>query len=170
MGIKQSNLSASSPNLPQSGAQNRRSNGTVSGAARSSSHSNSHGNSNSIYHHNHEHEDNDLSNELNQLINTPSLPIQLIPFAFNNELKCPLCSKIVLQDDAECHFVMCLTKPRISYNEDTLTENKGECVICLEDLDKGNTIARLPCLCIYHKKCIDSWFEVNRSCPEHPSD
>lgn len=28
------------------------------------------------------------------------------------------------------------------FTEDTLTENKGECVICLEDLDKGNTIAR----------------------------
>lgn len=36
--------------------------------------------------------------------------------------------------------------------EDTLTEDKGECVICLEELAKGDTIARLPCLCIYHKK------------------
>lgn len=32
------------------------------------------------------------------------------------------------------------------------------------------TIARLPCLCVYHKSCTDSWFEVNRSCPEHPED
>lgn len=36
--------------------------------------------------------------------------------------------------------------------EDVLTDAKGEeCVICLEDLDAGNVIARLPCLCIYHK-------------------
>ncbi|XP_034249851.1 E3 ubiquitin-protein ligase ZNRF1 [Thrips palmi] len=87
-----------------------------------------------------------------------------------NGIKCPVCSKFVLSDDIECHIVMCLTKPRLSYNEDVLTDDKGECVICLEDLLQGNTIARLPCLCIYHKNCIDRWFEVNRSCPEHPGD
>lgn len=85
-------------------------------------------------------------------------------------IKCPVCSKFVLPDDIECHLVMCLTKPRLSYNEDILTDAKGECVICLEDLSPGDVIARLPCLCIYHKGCIDQWFEVNRSCPEHPGD
>lgn len=85
-------------------------------------------------------------------------------------IKCPVCSKTILTDDVECHLVMCLTKPRISYNEDVLKEQKGECVICLEDMDQGDTIARLPCLCIYHKRCIDDWFQVNRSCPEHPAD
>ncbi|XP_064467040.1 E3 ubiquitin-protein ligase ZNRF2-like [Ornithodoros turicata] len=96
-----------------------------------------------------------------------SLPVQFVSF---NGIKCPVCSKFVLPDDVECHLVMCLTKPRISYNDDVLTEDKGECVICLEDLTQGDTIARLPCLCIYHKRCIDAWFEVNRSCPEHPLD
>ncbi|CAD7090032.1 unnamed protein product [Hermetia illucens] len=83
-------------------------------------------------------------------------------------IKCPVCSKFVLPDDIECHLVMCLTKPRLSYNEDVLTDAKGECVICLEELNPGDVIARLPCLCIYHKGCIDKWFEVNRCCPEHP--
>ncbi|CAM1298201.1 ZNRF2 (predicted) [Pycnogonum litorale] len=96
-----------------------------------------------------------------------SLPAQLLSF---NGIKCPVCNKFVLPDDIECHLVMCLTKPRINYNEDVLSEDKGECVICLDDLQQGDTIARLPCLCIYHKSCIDSWFEVNRSCPEHPTD
>ncbi|NXL22095.1 ZNRF2 ligase, partial [Setophaga kirtlandii] len=66
--------------------------------------------------------------------------------------------------------------------EDVLSKDAGECAICLEELQQGDTIARLPCLCIYHKgqvflrmdvkftSCIDEWFEVNRSCPEHPSD
>ncbi|KAL0822143.1 hypothetical protein ABMA28_004276 [Loxostege sticticalis] len=85
-------------------------------------------------------------------------------------IKCPVCSKFVLPDDIECHLVMCLTRPRLSYNEDVLSDSKGECVICLEELSAGDTIARLPCLCIYHKGCIDQWFEVNRSCPEHPGD
>ncbi|XP_043229640.1 E3 ubiquitin-protein ligase ZNRF1-like [Amphibalanus amphitrite] len=87
-----------------------------------------------------------------------------------NGIKCPVCNKFVLPDDVECHIVMCLTKPRISYNEDVLTEEKGECVICLEVLEQGHVIARLPCLCIYHKSCIDEWFQVNRTCPEHPGD
>uniref|UniRef100_A0A1L8DSX8 E3 ubiquitin-protein ligase ZNRF1 n=1 Tax=Nyssomyia neivai TaxID=330878 RepID=A0A1L8DSX8_9DIPT len=87
-----------------------------------------------------------------------------------NDIKCPFCNKFVLSDDIECHLVMCLTKPRLSYNEDILSDAKGECVICLDDLSPGDVIARLPCLCVYHKGCIDKWFEVNRSCPEHPGD
>jgi hypothetical protein len=35
--------------------------------------------------------------------------------------------------------------------EDVLNDAKGECVICLEELLEGDIIARLPCLCIYHK-------------------
>ncbi|KAL1247368.1 hypothetical protein QQF64_022744 [Cirrhinus molitorella] len=84
--------------------------------------------------------------------------------------KCPVCSKSVASNEMEVHFIMCLSKPRLSYNDDVLSRDAGECVICLEELQQGDTIARLPCLCIYHKSCIDSWFEINRSCPEHPSD
>lgn len=98
-----------------------------------------------------------------------SFPSHLFASSFLHGLKCPVCSKFVQSDDLEIHLVMCLTKPRISYNEDVLTQEAGECVICLEDLAVGEKIARLPCLCIYHKKCIDDWFQVNRSCPEHPS-
>lgn len=89
---------------------------------------------------------------------------------FSIGFKCPVCSKFVSSDEMDLHLVMCLTKPRITYNEDVLSKDAGECAICLEDLQQGDTIARLPCLCIYHKGCIDEWFEVNRSCPEHPSD
>ncbi|KAK3085408.1 hypothetical protein FSP39_002894 [Pinctada imbricata] len=96
-----------------------------------------------------------------------SLPLHL--FALHG-IKCPVCTKYVPPEDIECHLVICLTKPRITYNEDVLKEDKGECVICFDELCKGDTIARLPCLCIYHKGCIDKWFEKNRSCPEHPQD
>ena len=48
-------------------------------------------------------------------------------------------------------LVMCLTRPKLTYNEETVDESKGEeCVICFEDFVQGETIARLPCLCIYH--------------------
>ncbi|XP_070822371.1 E3 ubiquitin-protein ligase znrf2 [Chaetodon trifascialis] len=98
-----------------------------------------------------------------------SLPAHLSPHLFGG-FKCPVCSKFVSSEEMDLHLVLCLTKPRVTYNEDVLTKDAGECAICLEELVQGDTIARLPCLCIYHKGCIDEWFEVNRSCPEHPSD
>ncbi|KJH51805.1 hypothetical protein DICVIV_01996 [Dictyocaulus viviparus] len=108
------------------------------------------------------------------------------------DMTCPICHKTVPSDEADVHLVMCLTRPRIIYNEDTLTENKGECSICLEEMSSGAVIARLPCLCIYHKqsrsevfihyrmvfiqtanspfRCIDDWFKRKNCCPEHPGD
>ncbi|CAF4281298.1 unnamed protein product [Rotaria sp. Silwood2] len=72
------------------------------------------------------------------------------------DVPCPVCNKIIPSDSFDKHIIQCLSKPRIDYNEDTLTENKGECVICLDDLLEGQKIARLPCLCIYHKSFIEN--------------
>lgn len=63
-----------------------------------------------------------------------------------------MCHKRIPADDAEVHLVMCFTRPQIAYNEDVLVEEKGECAICLDEMSAGQTIARLPCLCIYHKQ------------------
>uniref|UniRef100_A0A914L453 E3 ubiquitin-protein ligase ZNRF1 n=1 Tax=Meloidogyne incognita TaxID=6306 RepID=A0A914L453_MELIC len=94
-----------------------------------------------------------------------SLPLlQLI----GRDIKCPVCHKIVPLKDVEMHLVMCFTRPVLSYNDDVLTADKGECSICLEDMSEGDNIARLPCLCIYHKICIDEWFKRKNTCPEHP--
>lgn len=73
-------------------------------------------------------------------------------FVLFSDFKCPICNKTVPSDDIECHLVMCLTRPRIGYNEDILTEDRGECPICFDDMNQGDTIARLPCLCVYHKR------------------
>ncbi|XP_044049738.1 E3 ubiquitin-protein ligase znrf1 isoform X1 [Siniperca chuatsi] len=103
-------------------------------------------------------------------LETPWYPVRVTRRLPSKGFKCPVCSKSVASSEMEVHFIMCLSKPRLSYNDDVLARDAGECVICLEELQQGDTIARLPCLCIYHKSCIDSWFEINRSCPEHPSD
>ncbi len=86
-------------------------------------------------------------------------------------LRCPLCKQMSNDsDDFQAHVINCLTKPRLSYNADRLEQDRhDECVICFEDFLKGELIARLPCLCIYHKHCIDDWFKVNRTCPQHPN-
>lgn len=42
------------------------------------------------------------------------------------------------------------------FTADVLNKDSGECSICLEDLVQGETIARLACLCIYHKRYASS--------------
>ncbi|XP_020498821.1 E3 ubiquitin-protein ligase ZNRF2 [Labrus bergylta] len=98
-----------------------------------------------------------------------SLPAHLSPHLLGG-FHCPLCSKFMAADEIEKHLLMCFSKTHLTYNKDILSRDSGECAICLDELEQGDTIARLPCLCIYHKGCIDEWFEVNRSCPEHPAD
>ncbi|XP_075242463.1 uncharacterized protein LOC142337214 [Convolutriloba macropyga] len=86
-------------------------------------------------------------------------------------LRCPLCKQTSTDSEQfQAHVIHCLTKPRLTYNVDRLEHDRDEeCVICFETFLKGDCIARLPCLCIYHKKCIDDWFKVNRKCPQHPN-
>ncbi|KAI1901242.1 hypothetical protein AGOR_G00032300 [Albula goreensis] len=85
-------------------------------------------------------------------------------------VRCPFCTKPFPGGRIEEHLLSCLTSPPLPYNMDILTKDSGECSICLEDLLRGETIARLACLCVYHKSCIDSWCKVKPCCPEHPFD
>lgn len=43
--------------------------------------------------------------------------------------------------------------------------NDQQCQVCLEEFKSGDDIRTLPCLHIYHKKCIDQWLVRNRTCP-----
>ncbi|KAK9470405.1 FYVE zinc finger-domain-containing protein [Dipodascopsis tothii] len=44
-----------------------------------------------------------------------------------------------------------------------------ECVICFEEFGPGDFVARLECLCVYHRKCIKAWFDKKGAgeCPIH---
>ncbi|RVE60983.1 hypothetical protein OJAV_G00166130 [Oryzias javanicus] len=75
----------------------------------------------------------------------------------HGNIRCPFCSKPFPGGRIEDHLLSCLTSPTLPYNTDVLSKDSGECSICLEDLVQGETIARLACLCVYHKSCIDSW-------------
>ncbi|EPS41707.1 hypothetical protein H072_4394 [Dactylellina haptotyla CBS 200.50] len=48
-------------------------------------------------------------------------------------------------------------------------DQKAECVICFEEFEEGDSIARLECFCRYHKKCITDWFNRrgDGQCPVH---
>jgi len=100
----------------------------------------------------------------------PNLSQSLPHYFYRKDAVCSMCGKMIPAEDVEVHFVMCITKPRVSYNEDELTHDAGECSICLEEMEKGDKIARLPCLCVYHIECIEQWFKKSQTCPEHPPD
>lgn len=45
-------------------------------------------------------------------------------------------------------------------------KNKGlSCTICHEDYKNDDAILRLPCRHEYHKKCLNEWFNKQKSCP-----
>ncbi|RUS35352.1 FYVE zinc finger-domain-containing protein [Jimgerdemannia flammicorona] len=101
----------------------------------------------------------------------------------NQSMKdCPACGK-TLMDMAggkaaqEQHVKECLEKGRggsvsgVRYVVSKLDLNSRlvgqECPICFEEFLPGHTIARLNCLCSYHRHCIHKWFAKGKECPFH---
>lgn len=52
----------------------------------------------------------------------------------------------------------------VTENVDEDTEPE-ECIICLIEMKKGEEVALLPCMHVYHKTCIDYWFKHRKECP-----
>ena len=38
-------------------------------------------------------------------------------------------------------------------------ESNNECIICLDNIEKGETVRNLRCMHKFHKKCIDDWLQ-----------
>lgn len=76
--------------------------------------------------------------------------------------------KMTPEDIKQNHVVDLFVLP--DYNIEVLTNdlnNEQECVICFEPFCQQDIVARLECLCIYHKKCLDEWSQRNPCCPLH---
>lgn len=41
----------------------------------------------------------------------------------------------------------------------------GECAICLGAYETGQRVRRLPCLCTFHRDCVDRYFRDHTTCP-----
>jgi len=49
--------------------------------------------------------------------------------------------------------------------------DSAECTICLEEFEVGVPMARLECLCRFHRACISAWWERHPGrCPMHQHD
>ena len=59
--------------------------------------------------------------------------------------------------------------PFIASEKDCLGEDgsRQECSICMVEYDVGDQLARLECLCKFHKGCIVQWFGRRQECPVH---
>ena len=59
--------------------------------------------------------------------------------------------------------------PFIATEKDCVGQDGGnqECSICMVEYDVGDELARLECLCKFHKECIVEWFGRKAECPLH---
>lgn len=59
--------------------------------------------------------------------------------------------------------------PFTASEKDCLAEDgtRQECSICFVEYDVGDQMARLECLCKFHKTCIVEWFFRKAECPVH---
>ncbi|KAL2757591.1 hypothetical protein ACRALDRAFT_2057298 [Sodiomyces alcalophilus JCM 7366] len=59
--------------------------------------------------------------------------------------------------------------PYVATEKDCI--DSAECTICLEEFEVGVPMARLECLCRFHRACISAWFVKNPGrCPVHQHD
>ena len=49
--------------------------------------------------------------------------------------------------------------------EELLSNDKRKCVICQEILEENDIVINLPCMHLYHSKCIKKWFKTHNTCP-----
>ncbi|KAJ3070890.1 hypothetical protein HDU98_006091 [Podochytrium sp. JEL0797] len=125
-------------------------------------------------------EEEQESNTDDELSPTEKLKVPKRALSDSVMLECPVCQTSLLKmksaEETEKHVGECLARSAgvggavngNRYIVQTLKEPVDtECVICFEELEVGERVARLNCLCIYHEACIKSWFKKKSSCPVH---
>ena len=50
-------------------------------------------------------------------------------------------------------------------NVNELSENKRNCMICLDEFKNGQKSIILPCIHIFHSECIKNWMKREKFCP-----
>ena len=58
-----------------------------------------------------------------------------------------------------------LTQTLTAKEAKCLNEGRGNCVICMDEFVEAHVVRRLPCLCVFHKECVDRHFKDSGLCP-----
>lgn len=128
-----------------------------------------------------------LKNTSNALGNssTQATPHDVRRGDFEDENSCPICNiflgNLECETQAQEHVEECIQKAEMIQQHNGLrneigsptfqnrmlvykipqAEDQGqfpECPICFEEMVPGDKVGRLECLCVFHYKCIKSWF------------
>lgn len=96
--------------------------------------------------------------------------------------ECPVCYRplrpLPTEEAREAHVMHCLEHgapadvvPRTRYVVSQLAPDSAligsECIICMEEFAVRDVVARLGCLCCFHRACIDAWLRKSAGCPTH---
>lgn len=55
--------------------------------------------------------------------------------------------------------------PELSFGKNRLEKIQSECLICLDEFKKREMVLMLPCIHLYHEKCIGDWMKNHSTCP-----
>eukprot|EP00741_Cyanophora_paradoxa_P012910 tig00020629_g12466.t1 len=55
--------------------------------------------------------------------------------------------------------------PKMPFGQDLMPAEDANCVMCLEAYEAGVELRQLPCSHYFHRKCIDTWLAIKRTCP-----
>lgn len=55
--------------------------------------------------------------------------------------------------------------PSFKLKEAPKNPDQCSCNVCMEDYVAGERVRAMPCLHIFHRKCIDQWLMKNKLCP-----
>lgn len=125
---------------------------------------------------------------MNEIENVESV-VRSVPLVQEEMSRCPICDTLLVhmsEQEQDSHVETCISEyghsppstwrnRMIVYKlpEKEMTLNLGECAICFEDFEGGQTVGRLECLCVFHDECILKWFHKKGAgkCPVHnPND
>ena len=60
--------------------------------------------------------------------------------------------------------------PIVKYTEPEGDEEPGTCAVCLDDLEEGVEVRKIPCNHMFHVPCLDKWLERSVTCPMCKAD
>ena len=70
-----------------------------------------------------------------------------------------------LNDKKEIEEIINFIPTSIIKEENKLNNNNYKCMICLSNFKIGDKESILPCLHIFHSKCIEKWILRAKTCP-----